>query len=47
MTVSLKIDENTPMGLVSDLKEALREAHALRINYVAVPRADGDPPGAE
>jgi biopolymer transport protein ExbD len=33
MTVSLKIDRETPMGIVSDVKQALRSANALKINY--------------
>lgn len=33
MTVSLKIDENTRMGLVGDVKMALRKSNALKINY--------------
>jgi len=35
MTVSLKIDENTKMGVVEDVKQALRKANALKINYSA------------
>ena len=35
MTVSLKIDSNIPMGNVTDLKQALRMANALKINYSA------------
>jgi biopolymer transport protein ExbD len=33
MTVSLKIDQNTRMGLVGDVKMALRKSNALKINY--------------
>lgn len=33
MTVSLKADADTPMGLVAEVKQALREAKALRVNY--------------
>jgi len=33
MTVSLKIDSDTKMGIVSDVKQALRRASALKINY--------------
>lgn len=33
MTTSLKIDENTKMLLVSDIKQELRKSAALRINY--------------
>lgn len=35
MTVSLKIDANIPMGNVTDVKQALRMANALKINYSA------------
>lgn len=33
MTVSLKIDEKTKMGIVTDIKQELRKASALKINY--------------
>jgi biopolymer transport protein ExbD len=33
MTVSLKVDEETEMGIVTKVKQALREANALKINY--------------
>ena len=36
MTVSLKVDKETKMGIVTDIKQALREAYALKINYSAV-----------
>lgn len=35
MTVSLRIDQNIPMGNVTDVKQALRYANALKINYSA------------
>ena len=38
MTTSLKIDYETNMGIVTDLKQALREAYALKIVYSAKPR---------
>lgn len=38
MTVSLKIDKDTKMGIVNDVKQALRKAYALRISYAAVER---------
>lgn len=38
MTVSLKIDQDTKMGIVTDIKQALRQAYALKINYSAQPR---------
>ena len=33
LTTSLKVDEETNMGLVSDIKMELRKADALKINY--------------
>ncbi len=38
MTVSLKIDKDTRMGIVTDIKQALRQAYALKINYSATTR---------
>ncbi len=38
MTVSLKVDKETKMGIVTDIKEALRRAYALKINYSAAKR---------
>jgi len=35
MTVMLKVDKDTPMGIVSDVKQALRRANALNIIYSA------------
>jgi biopolymer transport protein ExbD len=35
--VSLKIDRNTKMGLVTDIQEQLRKADALKVNYSAKP----------
>lgn len=35
MVISLRIDENIPMGKVDDVKQALRQARALIINYSA------------
>jgi biopolymer transport protein ExbD len=31
--ISLKVDQETKMGIVTDVKEELREANALKINY--------------
>ncbi len=33
ITFSLKVDENTKMGVVTDVKQELRYAMALKINY--------------
>ena len=38
MTVSLKVDKETKMGIVTDVKQALRQAYALNINYSATQR---------
>ncbi len=35
MTVSLKADEKTKMGIISEIKTELRKAEALKINYSA------------
>ncbi len=35
MTTSLKVNENTKMGIVTDIKQELRKASALKINYSA------------
>jgi biopolymer transport protein ExbD len=40
MTVSIKSDRDTKMGLISDLKQALRDAYALKISYSAARRAE-------
>ncbi len=36
--VSLRIDKNSNMGLVTDIQQNLRKADALRINYSAMPK---------
>ena len=38
MTVSLKVDRETKMGIVTDVKQALRQSYALNINYSATSR---------
>ena len=35
MTVSIKADKETKMGVITDVKQALREAYALKISYSA------------
>ena len=40
MTVSLKVDQKTKMGIVTDVKNALRKAYALKINYSATQRSE-------
>jgi len=39
-TVSLKVDSDTKMGIVSELKQELRKAVALKVNYSASQRID-------
>ena len=38
ITTSLKVDGNVTMGIVSDVKTALRKANQLKLNYSARPR---------
>ena len=33
MTASIKADESVKMGIVTDVKQELRKANALKINY--------------
>lgn len=35
MTVSIKADYDCPMGIITDVKQALRKAQALKISYSA------------
>lgn len=39
-TVSLKADTNTPMGIMTDVKQVLRKAYALKIVYSANKQQD-------
>ncbi len=41
MTVSIKADKHTPLGLVNQVKQSLRSARVLRISYSAVERKSG------
>ncbi|NDP21537.1 MAG: biopolymer transporter ExbD [Paludibacter sp.] len=38
MTISIKADKDTRMGIISDIKQALRRAYALKLSYAAVQR---------
>lgn len=38
MVVSLKADRETPMGIITDVKQELRQSGAYRLNYSAVNR---------
>ena len=40
LIVSMKVDTETKMGIVFDVKQELRKANALKINYAASPRAE-------
>ncbi len=42
MTVSIKADGEVKMGLISDIKQELRKAQALKINYSTIPVTDRD-----
>lgn len=35
MTVAIKADKETKMGIITDIKQSLRRAYALKITYVA------------
>lgn len=35
LTVSLRADKHAPMGLVSDVKQALQQSYTLKLNYNA------------
>jgi len=38
MTVSIKADKDTRMGVIADIKQELRRAYALKISYAATQR---------
>ncbi len=38
MTTSLKVDQDTKMGIITDIKKELRKVGALKINYSAAQR---------
>ncbi len=42
MTVSIKADKNTKMGLIGDIKTELRKAQALKISYASKPVGNMD-----
>ena len=43
MTICLKADEATKMGIVTDVKQELRRANALKLSYALPSRWDTDP----
>ncbi len=36
LTISIKADRETQMGIITDIKQELRQAQALKINYAAI-----------
>ncbi|WP_028898171.1 biopolymer transporter ExbD [Prevotella sp. HUN102] len=40
MSVSIRADKDVPMGTIIDLKQTLRKANTLNINYTAIARTD-------
>lgn len=40
MTTSIKADKDCPMGVITEIKQALRKAAALKINYSASEKAE-------
>ena len=42
MTTSIKADENVTMGIVTDIKNALRRVEAYKINYSTVKKSKND-----
>lgn len=40
LTISIKADKDTKMGIVTDVKQALRRAQALKINYASAQRSE-------
>ncbi|MCH8318153.1 MAG: biopolymer transporter ExbD [Bacteroidetes bacterium] len=39
ITISIKVDKDAKMGIVSDVKQQLREANARKLNYAAIKKA--------
>ncbi len=42
LTTSLKVDRDVKMGIVTDVKQELREAQSLKISYSTMEKADVD-----
>jgi len=40
LTISIKADRDTKMGIVTDIKQALRRAYALKVKYAATKRVE-------
>lgn len=41
-TVSIKADHQTPMGIITDVKQVMRKAYALKMVYSATKRQDNN-----
>jgi len=39
ITISIKVDKEAKMGIVSDVKQQLREANARKLNYAAIKKS--------
>ncbi|WP_288327116.1 hypothetical protein [uncultured Prevotella sp.] len=35
MSASVLADRNTPMGMINDIKQSLRESNVLKVNFAA------------
>ncbi len=42
MTVSIKADRDVPMGIINDVKQALRKSYALNVSYAATRKTTTD-----
>ena len=42
MTVSIKADRDVPMGMIADIKRALQQEYALKINYSATEKKNSN-----
>lgn len=40
MKISLKVDREAKLGIITDIKQELRKADALLLNYIASPRGE-------
>jgi biopolymer transport protein ExbD len=40
ITISLKVDREAKMGIITDVKQQLREADARKVNYSSVKAVD-------
>ncbi|MCC5927862.1 MAG: biopolymer transporter ExbD [Cyclobacteriaceae bacterium] len=42
LTISMKVDEEAKMGIISDVQQQLREVNARKVMYAVVRRTDSD-----